>query len=231
MKSVDLLDPKTVGELTDHTRVILSFGSAFGGFEFAMQLRYDIMQKAGIGWDENLAYVYLDAASLKHQKDSNYPWDQRLGIYKMNNPLWKAFYEGALNHARSMIFLLTEQWLTSQYCWEELTFFIERFDKNPNIRPVFVIFPDAVDILNQDEVELRDKTKRKPIEIWSEMKAVPGSTVVDIKTPPDNSLQTIVVEGESYEYHYEYMCNEAELNEIINSLNLEKPIDTCGSRT
>ncbi|MFZ1415304.1 MAG: hypothetical protein WAS73_12105 [Defluviicoccus sp.] len=220
MESVDIRDPKVVGKLTDSTRVIMSFGSAFGGFEFAMQLRYDIMQKLGIGWDDKPAFVYLDAESLKHQKDSSYPWDQQLGIYKMSNPFWKAFYEGALDHARNMIFLLTKQWLTSQYCWEELQFFIDRFDKNANIKPVFVVFPDAVDLLNQNEVALHDGSTRKPSEIWSEMKAVPGSRVIDIRTPPDNSLQTIIVEGESYQYHYQYMCSEAELNEIINSLDL-----------
>lgn len=219
MDNVDINDSKVVGEFTSSTRVILSFGSALGGFEFALQLRHDIMQSRGMSWDDDPAYIYVDAASLIKQAQTQYTWDEKLGIYKMSNPFWAQFYKDAMDNATNMIFLVTQQWLSSQWCWEELDFYAERFRKNPNIKPIFVVFPDAVPILKKNEIVLRDGSKRHPSQIWNEIKNISNSCVIDIETAPIPDLQTVIVEGATYTYHYRYVCNESELNKIISSIS------------
>ena len=87
------LDPQVVGSFTDHTRVIISFGAAFGGFEFALQLRHDIMRAKN---QKHPAYCYLDAISLQAAADTRYPWDEKYHIFKMQNPHWAQFYESAM---------------------------------------------------------------------------------------------------------------------------------------
>src|SRR5687768_5724406 len=110
-----LTNPAQVGQFSvDNTRVILSFGGASGGFEFAMELRRNIMQKYNLPFNGNPAFVYLDAESLKVDPGTKYTWDEKLGIFKMSNPFWKAFYQGAMGNSKTMIFLLTGQWLRSQ---------------------------------------------------------------------------------------------------------------------
>ena len=92
-RTLDLDDPSVVGKYTASTRVILSFGAAYGGFEFAMQLRSDIMERAGKPWNDDPAAVYLDHQSLKNAPGTKCEWDVEHGIHKMSNAWWKDFYK------------------------------------------------------------------------------------------------------------------------------------------
>ena len=52
---------------------------------------------------DKLFDMYLDAESLKKQVKTTYSWDDKLGIYKMANPFWKEFYQGAMKQAKTYL--------------------------------------------------------------------------------------------------------------------------------
>jgi len=128
------------------TRVLLSFGSAAGGFEFAMELRRNIMGKYGRKFLDDPYFVYVDAESLREDKKTGYTWDEKLGIYKMSNPFWKEFYLGAMDECQYMVYLISKPWLTSNWCWDEFKWY-EHVTTKKSIAPIFVVFKDAQDIL------------------------------------------------------------------------------------
>lgn len=215
MPAPELSDPSIVGQYTANTQIILSFGAAMGGFEFAMQLRWDIMNKHyNIPWNADPARVYLDAESLKQEENTSYNWDKRFGIYKMQNPFWASFYQGALGNAKCMIFLFTQQWLASQYCWEELEWYRQRVTAGGGIKPIFVVFPDAKHMLSTQTITSRDGKRHNPAHIWESMLRVPGAAKVNINTIADPSMRTVSsITG--HNYHFMYACSEVELNEIL----------------
>ena len=202
------LAPEVVGSFTQHTKVIISFGGAFGGFEFAMQLRHDIMRAMN---QAHPAFCYLDAISLQAAADTRYPWDERYHVFKMQNPHWAQFYESAMSSSNTMIFLLSANWLKSWYCWEEFDWFVERMDRTM-IKPIFVVFKDARDIL--------EKTSHE-VELWGEIGSTGKYEVKKTRTtnPKDWAIQmqnrantTIIdIESEPQPFdaaRYQILCEE-----------------------
>jgi len=216
MTPPELIDPNIVGQYTANTQVILSFGAAMGGFEFAMQLRWDLMKRLyNMQWNSDPARVYLDAESLKNESNTSYNWDNQLGIYKMKNHFWASFYQGAMSQAKCMIFLFTQQWLNSQYCWEELQWYRQRLEGPTAIKPIFVVFPDARHMLSTQAIVSRDGKRHNPSHIWESMLKVPKAAKVDINTIADQSIRSVSsIAGHSYSYRY--ACSEPELNQILH---------------
>jgi hypothetical protein len=135
--------------LTQDTRVIVSFGAREGGFELTLQLRLDIMDRYGrrrilrdaagrfLRFEvSDEAFCYLDAVTLaddpmtRHpQVELNYgseaaPQWRKVDIYKMQNPFWDTFYPKAVKNATVMVFQVTKWWMSSEYCLQELGWFL-----------------------------------------------------------------------------------------------------------
>lgn len=117
--------------VTGATRVLLSFGSAQGGFRYTLALREAIM--AAKGWQDPSS-VYVDAISAK-------PHD--LSVVKENrtlNPVWSALYLAAIRCCKAMVFIVTKPWLDSPWCRQELGW----WKANKEGTPIFVLmFEDA----------------------------------------------------------------------------------------
>ncbi len=114
---------------TEKTRVLMSFGAVDGGFEFGMQLRLDIYQKFGKNADADPAFCYLDAESLRVDSTTKYTYDLKSDKIMMENPDWDKYYESAMKYCKTMILLITKQWLTSKWCWKELDMLVHRRGK------------------------------------------------------------------------------------------------------
>jgi len=158
-------------QLTSTTRVIVSFGAREGGFELTAQLRLDIMDRYGKRrvlrdpagkWLQTIAddaFCYLDAITLKDAEGTKY--DQlalpktidgkeqwvKVDLNKMANPFWDTYYPAAVANAAVMIFQITKPWLASEYCLEELGWFIvqglSNLDKGKESPCIFMVFPEA----------------------------------------------------------------------------------------
>lgn len=206
------------------TKILISFGAISGGFEFALQLRRDLMKHFGARMDHpaNSHFVYIDAISLEGDKETHYSWNDQLGIFKMSNGNWEGHYKTAISECEAMIFILTEPWLKSSYCWEELEWYKKALLGNTNkIKPLFILFKDAKKILDEN----------KPFKI--EDKRTSSGTIV--KHPKDiNRIfrleNTVEINANSeapgrvtaangrYEYKFKYACSSAELVKIIKVL-------------
>lgn len=137
------------------TRVLLSFGGAFGGFPFAWELRNELMLNFGRSPVNNAGddrfYVYLDAVSLIGEHGSLYRWNDTIYDVKFENEEWADFYEAAMGQAEYMLFLITLPWLQSKWCWQEYDRYLRERQLRPVDRPlkgIFVVFPDAAAVLN-----------------------------------------------------------------------------------
>jgi hypothetical protein len=211
------------------THVLLSFGAINGGFEFAMALRWDIMKKLGKKWEDEPHFVYLDAESLRDDSETKYPWDGKLGIYKMSNANWKKHYIDAMIECSHMIFLISEPWLKSKWCWDEYNWYLKVVAEGKLITPIFVIFKDAEKILTSNNIiEDSEGTKHNLKDSIILTGINNSSCIVDIKSdslgelknvkacvkPPDGS------ESKVYEYVYKYVCSKSELNQILSKIKI-----------
>jgi hypothetical protein len=140
-----------VGELTEKTKVIISFGARNGGFEFAKMLREAVYGhfNRDIRDVSEAGFCYLDAKSLIKEKATTTPWVGSIGLYKMQNPHWKIFYRTSMKNASTMIFLLTDTWLRSGFCWQELGWHSELIQSGVDLKTIFVVFPSARLLLAQ----------------------------------------------------------------------------------
>jgi hypothetical protein len=152
-------------ELTKDTRVIVSFGAREGGFELTLQLRLDIMDRYGrrrivrdpagkfLRFDvSDESFCYLDAVTLADDPKTSHPqvelnygseaapqW-RKVDIYKMQNPFWDVFYPKAVKNAAVMVFQVTKWWMTSEYCLQELGWFlVECFNASTRGEPTSTI--------------------------------------------------------------------------------------------
>jgi hypothetical protein len=158
-------------QLTSTTRVIVSFGARDGGFELTAQLRLDIMDRYGkrkvirapngnfLHVESDEAFCYLDAITLGQARGTTYDklqLEKTIGgvkqkvfvdLNKMANPYWDTYYPEAVANSAVMIFQITNPWLTSEYCLEELGWFMIQALKNLEMgRPVgciFMVFEEA----------------------------------------------------------------------------------------
>jgi hypothetical protein len=159
-------------QMTSETRVIVSFGARAGGFELTLQLRLDIMDRYGrrrIARDANgrflrfdvsdESFCYLDAVTLAKdaatahpQVELNYgsqaePLWRKVDIYKMQNPFWDTFYPMAVKNAVVMIFQITKWWMSSEYCLQELAWFlvdaIQSAARGQPMACIFMVFGES----------------------------------------------------------------------------------------
>lgn len=131
-----------------NTKVLLSFGAVQGGFEFAMQLRLDIYKKFNERSDANPYFCYLDAESLRTNQNTTYTYKANTDMNVMSNPDWEANYLTAMQSCKTMILLITRQWLRSKWCWKELDMLITEAAKSEK-KLVVVYWPDARSLMEQ----------------------------------------------------------------------------------
>ena len=225
-QTTDLDDPSVVGKYTASTRVILSFGAAYGGFEFAMQLRSDIMEKAGKPWNNDPATVYLDHQSLKNAPGTKYEWDVEHGIHKMSNAWWKDFYKGAMDNAMAMVFIVTGEWLKSKWCWLEFEWYLEQLKKRerPNLLSVFLVFDDANPSLALPNFlgGENQNSNLSPILIWEGIRKIKDVCLIPIATPVKKiaTNELIVRDDEeiSYVRERQYRYSTQEKNAVLDCL-------------
>lgn len=159
-------------ELTKDTRVIVSFGAREGGFELTLQLRLDIMDRYGrrrivrdpagkfLRFDvSDESFCYLDAVTLADDPKTSHPqvelnygseaapqW-RKVDIFKMQNPFWDTFYPKAVKNAAVMVFQVTKWWMSSEYCLQELGWFlVECFNASARGEPtacILMVFQES----------------------------------------------------------------------------------------
>jgi hypothetical protein len=203
--------------------VLLSFGSIEGGFEFAMALRWDIMKKFGKKWEDEPHFVYLDAISLEKDPGTKYTWMEEFGIYKMSNEDWEKHYKTAMIECAYMIFLISMPWLNSKWCWGEYDWYLD-IAKEKSITPIFVIFQDAEYYLrNNNSIKYGEKTRDlKNSLILTEINN--PSRMVHIYRNSPNALKDVPLpkkynEEETRKCTFNYVCSEAELNQILSKIS------------
>jgi len=106
-----------VGALTRQTKVLMSWGSQDGGFDFAVELREQLMRLRN--WRDPCA-VYLDAKSAKGFP-GEYSNPDRPGTFL--NTHWREYYQAAMRNAKVMVFIATPAWLASEWCAHEHQWF------------------------------------------------------------------------------------------------------------
>ena len=161
-----------IEKLTGTTRVIVSFGARDGGFELTLQLRQDIMDRYGkrkilrdpagnfMGVQADESFCYLDAVTLKNAEGTTYEklkLDKKLqhnpkramaiDLNKMANPFWDTYYPAAVANAAVMIFQVTQPWMWSAYCLEELGWFVlqslANLERGRETPVIFMVFGEA----------------------------------------------------------------------------------------
>lgn len=155
-------------QLTSTTRVIISFGGRGGGFELTNQLRLDIMDRYGRrrirrhpdGRFKDFAvsdesFCYLDAITLQQAPDTFTPRvklpkagkDRLIDANKMVNDFWDCYYPRAVRNAVVMVFQISEWWLGSEYCRQELGWYLascmEKLQRGEVQPCIFLVFDNA----------------------------------------------------------------------------------------
>jgi hypothetical protein len=107
---------------TRSTKVVLSFGSRNGGFDFAVRLRESLMRTRG--WTDPCS-IYLDAISAaQHEESTSEPITVNGTVVQAyRNPRWRELYQAAMWNARAMVFIATPEWASSNWCADEYGWF------------------------------------------------------------------------------------------------------------
>lgn len=121
------LTEEEIRQIVKNTQIVLSFGSANGGFDIASKT-YSIIQERYKNKAEDLytlysvddALVYLDAKTLKGKKGT------KTEDGKVLNAQWKEIYLEAIRNANAMLFIITDAWLKSKWCWQEFGWYLEK---------------------------------------------------------------------------------------------------------
>lgn len=115
---------KEIHDVVKNTKLLLSFGSA-DCFAIVKEIRNRVMEfcekDAYISYLEtrDSGFVYLDAETLKG-KPGTYI-DEK--TKKVLNDDWEAVYKKAMENCDCMLFIITEAWLKSKWCWQELAWY------------------------------------------------------------------------------------------------------------
>lgn len=201
-------------------KVLMSFGAVNGGFELAWDIHNEIEKK--LGKDS----VYLDAISLKNTAGTEYNWDSNLGIYKMSNPDWNTFYEKAMKNSVCMIFLITNVWLESFYCWHEYEMLKKQIIDpiRPVIKPIFILFSEAITTINTKEiitVRNPDKSPQRIIKVDEYCEDLgkffnfyDNKDHFEAVNSPRSAPGHVIVEGETYSYNYLYTLTGSEMDRL-----------------
>ena len=147
------LTEEEIGQIVKNTQIVLSFGSANGGFDIASEA-YSIIKTRYEG--QNLytlysvddALVYFDAETLKGKKGT------KTEDGKVLNDQWKEIYLEAIRNANAMLFIITDAWLESPWCWQEFGWYLEKkSDTSGRKKPLNVRFlfeKNAFNRINQN---------------------------------------------------------------------------------
>jgi hypothetical protein len=213
-----------VGKFTEGTKVLISFGAAYGGFEFALALRYSIYQRFAKSPQLDPGFVYLDAVTLESATETTYTYERSQDTFRMANVNWDQFYPAAMQRCKTMIFLLSQYWLNSQWCWKELTWFVENFKTAP-IKAVFVVFPDATAVLQQRQITTRQGGTAYPQRLWeaiqmSQATKIYVSSVADraVRDVSFNPLGPMNRNEQPGVLHFRYAVTEAENERILKEV-------------
>lgn len=155
------LTEEEIKQIVKNTQIVLSFGSAKRGFDIASEA-YSIIKTRYEG--QNLytlysvddALVYFDAETLKGKKGT------KTEDGKVLNAQWKEIYLEAIRNANAMLFIITDAWLESKWCWQEFGWYLEKKNdtsgrKKPlNVR--FLLEKNADDRLFRNK-KVTDNTK------------------------------------------------------------------------
>lgn len=147
------LTEEEIKQIVKNTQIVLSFGSAKRGFDIASEA-YSIIKTRYEG--QNLytlysvddALVYFDAETLKGKKGT------KTEDGKVLNDQWKEIYLEAIRNANAMLFIITDAWLESPWCWQEFGWYLEKKNdtsgrKKPlNVR--FLFEKNAFNRINQN---------------------------------------------------------------------------------
>ena len=165
-------------QFTKGTKVLLSFGSRNGGFDFSVKLREELMRIRG--WGDPCS-VYLDAISAATHPDSTTEAIQVNGVtvQAYRNPKWQELYRAAMINARAMIFIATPEWARSNFCAEEYQWFDEiragRHDKQitmvKHLPIVVVAYEQALSMLGKSDRMIAQGAAR----VSSHLAALPAS--------------------------------------------------------
>lgn len=157
------LTEEEIGQIVKNTQIVLSFGSANGGFDIAskaysiIKTRYE-KQNLYTLYSVDDALVYLDAKTLKGKKGT------KTEDGKVLNAQWKEIYLEAIRNANAMLFIITDAWLKSAWCWQEFGWYLEKKNdtsgrKKPlNVR--FLFEKNARNRLDHNK-EVTDRTGTK----------------------------------------------------------------------
>ena len=195
------------------TKVLMSFGAVDGGFEFAMQLRLDIYRKFGKSPDADGSFCYLDAESLRGAPGTGYKYNAVTDKNMMENKDWETLYNAAMASCRTIILLITRQWLTSKYCWMELDTLVGMAERKQPMTTVIVLWPDAKGLLEQNSWQQRqDKATRSPGDFWKRIKSLKGGHVYAVS----GANPIIGAVGAQVEPNkYAYSCSASERDIIL----------------
>src|SRR5271166_1004410 len=174
------------------TKILLSFGAVQGGFEFSMQLRLDIYKKFGRSFDGDPYFCYLDAESLRTNKNTVYTYKPNTDMNVMSNTEWAENYKSAMKSCKSMILLITKQWLTSKWCWAELDMLVTMAETS-NKKIIVVYWPDAASLMQQGTswAERQEGgANRTPKDLFDRIEKIGSNKFVTVSSGKVESGQT-----------------------------------------
>ena len=198
----------------ENTKVLTSFGAALGGFELAWAIKHDLDQV--LGKDA----AYLDAVSLSDDVNTHYDWLEELGIWKMGNANWETHFKNAMSNCKVMIFIITEEWLNSYYCWKEFELFMSTKEKR-DIKPFFLVTEEALEIIQVNEprtISLRSgETIMQDLNHLNDFTINKAPFFISQETAP-GGYDWHSPSGRIYHYNTKYALTAEEFNALTDNI-------------
>jgi hypothetical protein len=217
------------GSLTDKVRVLVSFGAADGGIEFAMQLRFDIYKKFGVNPATDPAFCYLDGDTLRVDPKTNYTYNAMTDTNMMDNPNWYNFYHAAMKSCGTMVLLITSGWLKSKWCFQELDMLVSLAAKKQNMRVLVVLWPDATALLQTGSWQDRHGGSQNRVGFLKRVNELPGRWIYHVSNAgasrapgpgqvqrTDKKTNVTTAFGTN---NFNFSCTEAERNLILAQIS------------
>ena len=134
----------------------------------------------------------------------------------MSNPEWKNNYEIAMKCCKTMLLLITKQWLTSKWCWLELDMLITAAE-NCKKKIAVVYWPDAASLMKEGKWPERQEggTTRTPKDLYERIGKIGSfvTTTCGAQAP---------IKGELPGGHvntFAYSCTEQECKHILSMID------------
>lgn len=196
------------------TKVLISFGAAKGGFEFAMQLRHDIYRDCAVDPEKDPTFCYLDAEALRSVAGTTYTYKPGPDTNYMRNPHWEQHYRNAMSACSVMVLLITQQWLLSQYCWLELDLLVKLAEERPWVKTVVVMWPDGASILHTRSWTESGGNQRNPGDLSARLDRLAKANYFRVGS--SGSIKGKVAGGDTNEFAYS--CSDPERRAILSSV-------------